>query len=102
MGPPIHSTPSRRRRSRALRAASPNSLSAEPLIVQLLSSADVRIAHRHMGQVRFASQLTRGVWNGHVEARVPGFGLFFKHALVLRFHLAAQATAFLCKSSVFG
>src|SRR5262249_56175261 len=37
MGPPIYSTPSRRRRSRTLRAASPNSLSAEPLSVQLLS-----------------------------------------------------------------
>src|SRR5262250_1424134 len=34
MGSPIHGTPSRRRRSRALRAASPNSLSAEPLSVQ--------------------------------------------------------------------
>src|SRR5262245_60194479 len=36
MGPPIHSTPSRRRRSRALR--SPDSLWAEPLSVQLLSA----------------------------------------------------------------
>src|SRR5215467_6840535 len=37
MGSPIHGTASRRRRSRALRAASPDSLSAEPLSVQLLS-----------------------------------------------------------------
>src|SRR5262245_57822610 len=44
MGPPIYSAPSRRRRSRALRAASPNSLSAEPLSAQLLSECRRRLA----------------------------------------------------------
>jgi ABC transporter substrate binding protein len=37
LGPPIHSTSSGRGRFRTLRAASPNSLSAEPLSQQLLS-----------------------------------------------------------------
>src|SRR5262245_32502117 len=49
MGPPIHSTPSRRRRSRALRATSPNSLSAEPLSVQQVgggSDCTLRAAKR--------------------------------------------------------
>src|SRR5262249_18066307 len=46
MGPPIYSTPSRRRRSRTLRAASPNNLSAEPLSVQLTIGADVRFGRQ--------------------------------------------------------
>src|SRR5262245_13229433 len=39
LGPPIHSTSSGRRRSRPLRAASPDSLSAEPLTLRCYKSA---------------------------------------------------------------